>query len=142
MVNLTVSLAESMTGGKVAACLVEIPDASTYFNGGVVCYSDLSKVELLGVKEKTLELHGVVSAQTALEMARGVKKLFHSDIALSVTGYAGPKGENVGLVYIGIIFKQHEDCKKVAIKGKSRQMIIDETAKIMIEHIEFLRKAP
>jgi PncC family amidohydrolase len=142
MGNLTVSLAESMTGGKVAARLVEIPDASTYFNGGVVCYSDLSKVELLGVKEETLELFGAVSAQTALEMARGVKKLFHSDIALSVTGYAGPKGEDVGLVYIGIIFKQHEDCKKVAIKGKSRQTIIDETTKIMIEHIEFLRKAP
>ncbi|NDE63414.1 MAG: CinA family protein [Chlamydiae bacterium] len=142
MGNLTVSLAESMTGGKVSSRLVEIADASTYFQGGVVCYSDLSKVEVLGVKKNTLEIYGAVSAEVALEMARGAKKLFHSDIALSVTGYAGPKGEDVGLIYVGIIFKQHEDCKKLAIRGKSRLQIIENTTKMMIEHIEFLRKAP
>jgi PncC family amidohydrolase len=138
----TVSLAESMTGGRVAAELVHIPDASNYFFGGIVAYSDRSKIELLGVKEKTLETFGAVSPEVALEMARGAKNCFKTDISLSVTGFAGPKGENVGLVYIGIIFKDYEDCKKLEIRGKSRGEIIEEATNWMIRQIDFLRKAP
>lgn len=138
----TVSLAESMTGGRVAAKLVEIPDASNFFLGGIVAYSDFSKIGLLGVKEKTIEEFGVVSPQVALEMARGAKNCFQADISLSVTGFAGPKGEDVGLVYVGMIFKDHEDCKKLEIKGKSRVEIIEEATNWMIRQIDFLRKAP
>ncbi|MBM3197543.1 MAG: CinA family protein [Chlamydiae bacterium] len=142
MKSYSVSLAESMTGGLVSAKMVEIPDASDYFFGGVVAYSDRSKVELLFVKEESLENYGAISSEVAIEMARGVKKRFHTDLALSVTGYAGPKGRDVGLVYVGIIFKDHEDCKKLQIRGKSRTEIINETTEWMIRQIEFLRKAP
>ncbi|MFZ4773494.1 MAG: CinA family protein [Chlamydiia bacterium] len=142
MESRTVSLAESMTGGNVSARLVEIPDASLYFKGGIVAYSDLSKVEILGVPFALINQFGVVSREVALEMARGVRKKFHTDIALSVTGYAGPKGENVGLVYVGIIFLDHEDCKKLRFEGKSRGEIIEEVTDWMVRQIEFLRKAP
>ena len=142
MGHLTVSLAESMTGGHVAARLVDVPLASKYFYGGVVAYSDRAKVDLLGVSPLSIEEHGVVSAVVALEMARGAQKKFHTDIALSITGFAGPSGEDVGLAYIGIIFKDHEDCKKLQFRGKSRGQIIEEATNLMIRQIEFLRKAP
>ncbi len=140
--NWTVSVAESMTGGRVSATLVEVADASTYFSGGIVSYSDQSKIELLGVSAMSIAQHGVVSEVVALQMARGVKEKFHTDIALSITGYAGPKGEDVGLMYIGIIFKEHEDCKKLRFEGKSRDEIIQAATDWMIRQIDFLRKAP
>jgi nicotinamide-nucleotide amidase len=138
----TVCLAESMTGGRAASKLVEVPGASNYFLGSIVAYSVLSKIELLGVTKKTIQDFGVVSPEVALEMAIGAKQHFKADISLSVTGFAGPQGENVGLVYVAIIFKDYQDCKKLEIKGKSRGDIIEEVSNWMISHIDFLRKAP
>lgn len=104
--NVTVSLAESCTGGLASDLMTNVPGSSAYFLGSVVCYSDRSKVELLGVKEATISVQGAVSEQTALEMAAGVRNRFHSDIGASVTGIAGPGGERpgkpVGLVYFGL----------------------------------------
>lgn len=104
--NVTVSLAESCTGGLASDLMTNVPGSSAYFLGSVVCYSDRSKVELLGVKEATISVQGAVSEQTALEMAAGVRNRFHSDIGASVTGIAGPAGERpgkpVGLVYFGL----------------------------------------
>jgi nicotinamide-nucleotide amidase len=104
--NVTVSLAESCTGGLVSDLITNVPGSSGYFLGSVVCYSDRSKIELLGVKEATISIQGAVSEQTALEMAAGVRNRFHSNIGASVTGIAGPGGERpgkpVGLVYFGI----------------------------------------
>lgn len=138
----TVCLAESMTGGRASSRLVEVPGASNYFLGGIIAYSVLSKIELLGVRKKTIEDFGVVSPEVAIEMALGAKHQFKADISLSVTGFAGPEGENVGLVYVAIIFNDHRDCKKLEIRGKSRGDIIEEATNWMISHIDFLRKAP
>jgi PncC family amidohydrolase len=86
--------------------ITNVPGSSEYFLGAVVCYSDLSKIELLDVKEGTITYQGAVSEQCALEMAVGVRRRFHSDIGASVTGIAGPGGERpgkpVGLVYFAI----------------------------------------
>lgn len=104
--GLTVALAESCTGGKLSSMLVDIPGSSAMLAGGVVSYSNEVKKSLLGVKEETLAVHGAVSEDTALEMARGVLKQIKADYALAVTGIAGPGGgtveKPVGLVYVAL----------------------------------------
>jgi PncC family amidohydrolase len=84
--------AESCTGGLVSHLITEVAGSSDYFVGGIVAYSNRAKVELLGVDPSTLELHGAVSRETALEMARGARLALHADVAVSITGIAGPSG--------------------------------------------------
>lgn len=102
----TVCTAESCTGGLIAAWLTEIPGSSDYVLGGIVSYSNAAKQALLGVQEDTLRQHGAVSAETAAEMAVGAQARFDADLAVSVTGIAGPgggtDGKPVGLTYIGL----------------------------------------
>jgi len=102
--ELTLALAESFTGGLIADTLTNVPGSSDYFLGSVTAYSNLGKIDLLGVHQSTLDRFGAVSAETALEMARGVQEKFQSTCALSTTGIAGPGGATetkpVGLAYI------------------------------------------
>ncbi|MDP4118999.1 MAG: CinA family protein [Bacillota bacterium] len=104
--KMTVSTAESCTGGLIAAAITDISGSSEVFHRGYVTYANSAKHELLGVKEETLENYGAVSLQTAYEMAAGVRKAANSDVGISVTGIAGPSGgteeKPVGLVYAGI----------------------------------------
>ena len=104
--NLTLGLAESCTGGLVGHRLTEVPGSSSYFLGGIVAYAYEAKERLLGVRHATIYDHGAVSAETALEMARGARRALGADIGLSVTGIAGPTGgtpdKPVGLVYIAL----------------------------------------
>ncbi len=100
------SAAESCTGGLVSKLLTDTPGASEVFDCSVTTYSNQAKIKLLGVKKETLDSFGAVSEETAREMASGVLKLSHADIAVSVTGLAGPEsdesGKPVGTVCIGI----------------------------------------
>lgn len=102
----TLSTAESCTGGIIAAKLTNIPGSSEVFDRGVVTYSNQSKMDLLGVKSQTLEIHGAVSSETAGEMAEGIRRASGTDIGVSITGIAGPGGGSkekpIGLVYIGL----------------------------------------
>ena len=104
--GLTVATAESCTGGLVGKRLTDISGSSTCYLGGVVSYANEVKMNVLGVSEETLRLHGAVSPETAIEMARGVRRLTGADIGVSTTGVAGPGGGSpekpVGTVYIGI----------------------------------------
>ena len=104
--GMTVSCAESCTGGLLSAALTAIPGCSAVFPGGCVTYCDEVKHRQLGVRRKSLKLHGAVSPQVAAEMAVGVRERFGTDYAISLTGYAGPDGgtliDPVGTVYIGI----------------------------------------
>ncbi len=104
--GLTVATAESCTGGMVASTLVNVPGSSEYFKGSVVAYSNEVKERVLGVSSETLKRFGAVSAQTAEEMAEGVKRLLGTDIGISTTGIAGPSGgteeKPVGLTYFAI----------------------------------------
>lgn len=101
----TFAVAESCTGGKLADAFTNIPGASKVFLGGVVCYSNAAKINLVGVPSALIEQHGAVSAEVAAAMATGVAEKFSSNYGLSITGFAGPGGgtaENpVGTVYIG-----------------------------------------
>lgn len=104
--KLTVSTAESCTGGELAKMITSNPGSSTYFLGGMVAYATEKKIEILKVKKETVDEFTVVSEQVATEMAEGCQKLFNTDIALSTTGVAGPgKGEDgkeVGTVFYTI----------------------------------------
>jgi nicotinamide-nucleotide amidase len=103
--NLTLSVAESCTGGLVSSKITNVSGCSKYFLNGVITYSNTSKQKLLGVKNTTLKIYGAVSKQVALQMAKGIRKFASSDIGLSTTGIAGPTGATkkkpVGLVWIG-----------------------------------------
>ncbi|NUN86206.1 competence/damage-inducible protein A [Coprococcus comes] len=103
--KMTVTTAESCTGGKLSGRLLNVAGASSVYNEGYITYANASKEKILGVKHETLETYGAVSEQTAAEMALGAAKAAGADAALSVTGIAGPGGgtaeKPVGLVYIG-----------------------------------------
>ena len=103
--GLTIAVAESASGGLISHLITNVPGSSDYFKGSVVAYANEVKVEVLGVKRKTVESYGAVSEQTAEEMALGVRMLLGADIGLSDTGIAGPTGGDaekpVGLFYIG-----------------------------------------
>ena len=100
--NMTISFAESCTGGLLAACIVSVPDASKVFNQSFVTYTEEAKIKYAHVNPKTIEEHTVVSEEVALEMAKGVKKESNSNVGIGITGYAGPSGDNVGLVCFGL----------------------------------------
>lgn len=104
--GLTIATAESSTGGLIAKRLTDISGSSAYVIGGVVSYADAVKHRLLGVPEQTLIDYGAVSEPVARQMAQGARELFGTDLALSVTGIAGPTGATatkpVGLHYIGL----------------------------------------
>ena len=101
----TVATAESLTGGQLAALLTAAPGASATFLGGVVSYATEVKIDVLGVDPGLVERHGVVSAECARSMARGVRELMRSTYAVSTTGVAGPEeqeGKPPGTVYVGV----------------------------------------
>ena len=104
--NKRIAVAESCTGGLVAKRITDISGASSVFECGIVSYTNAMKIKLLGVKEETLEAFGAVSEETACEMAKGVLDLSSADIAVSITGLAGPESDGsnkpVGTVCIGI----------------------------------------
>jgi nicotinamide-nucleotide amidase len=104
--GLTISVAESCTGGGLANALTNVSGASAYFERGIVSYSNASKVEILKVLEDTIAEHGAVSLEVARQMAEGVKSISGTDLGISVTGIMGPTGATtdkpVGLVYIGL----------------------------------------
>lgn len=104
--GLTCATAESCTGGGIGAAITTVPGSSDVFLGGVISYANSVKRDVLGVKDETLASHGAVSPETAAQMAEGAKRILSADIAVSVTGIAGPGGGSpekpVGLVWFGI----------------------------------------
>ena len=104
--GLKLVLAESCTGGLVGSRITDVPGSSEYFLGGVIAYAYEAKVDLLGVSWATLNTQGAVSRETVLEMARGVRNRMKADIAVSVSGIAGPGGgtpeKPVGTTWIGL----------------------------------------
>jgi nicotinamide-nucleotide amidase len=117
----SLSVAESCTGGLIAGRITDVPGSSRYFRMGVVAYSNKSKADILKVNRKSLISYGAVSEQVAGEMAEGIKKTSGSDIALSVTGIAGPGGgtkkKPVGLVYIALVSGRKKEVKKFVFPG-------------------------
>jgi nicotinamide-nucleotide amidase len=128
--KLTLTLAESCTGGLLGEMITRIPGSSAYFVSSFVAYSNDAKQKLLGVREETLKKHGAVSAETAIEMAEGARG--EADIGLSVTGIAGPEGGSrqkpVGLVFIGFSGLKRRFVQRHLFPG-DRQAIRERAAK-------------
>ncbi|HEU65165.1 MAG TPA: CinA family protein [Chloroflexi bacterium] len=118
---LTIGTVESATGGRIADRITNVPGSSDYFKGSVIAYSNEVKTALPGVKRATIENYGAVSAQTALEMAQGGRKLLDVDICISDTGIAGPSGDSpdkpVGLFYLGLAARGENLSEKHAFAG-------------------------
>jgi len=135
--NIKIATAESCTGGLLAKTITDIPGSSAIFDVGLITYSNQSKIKLLDVNPETLEKHGAVSEQVAIEMANGLKKITDCDIAISITGIAGPTGATknkpIGLVYIAINDKIH----KCNFQG-NRQEIRQQTIDFVFEKLELL----
>ena len=141
--GLTVTTAESCTGGMIASQIVNVSGASDVFNAGFITYANSAKEAYAGVLSKTLETYGAVSSYVALEMARGVAKTADADVGISVTGIAGPGGGSVekpvGLVYIGCHVCGKTNYKEFHFTGDRltiRQKSAKEAIKFAIEMLE------
>ena len=119
--DLTLGTVESCTGGMISARLTNVPGVSAVLKNCFVTYSNKAKRKLVGVKKETLEKHGAVSKQVAKEMAKGLANLHKTDVAIAVTGIAGPGGGSkekpVGLVYIGCCVNGHTKVIKCHFSG-------------------------
>ena len=124
----TLAVAESCTGGLLGSRITEVEGSSAFFKGGVVSYSNESKIDILGVKRSTLKSCGAVSTQVAAEMAERIRKLFSVDYGISITGIAGPSGgtesKPVGLVHIGLSSKLNTVVKKFIFSTSRSQIKI------------------
>lgn len=140
---VTVGTAESCTGGLVGHSITSVPGSSAYYRGGVISYADAVKIELVGVTAATIERHGAVSAQVAVAMAEGVRELIGCDLAVAVTGVAGPQGgtraKPVGLTYVAVAGPSGHDVRrhlwsgdrtanKVQSAAAALEMLIDSLA--------------
>ena len=125
--KLKISLAESCTGGLLASSITSISGSSKIFNIGLVTYSNQSKIDILNVPKQIIARHGAVSYETCLSMVKNLSKISKSNISISVTGIAGPKGgtikKPVGLVYIGIKKANKTLVKRYLFKSKKRNLI-------------------
>lgn len=137
----TLVTAESCTGGGIGAALTAIPGSSTVYKGGIISYTNEIKQELLGVDGRLLEEYGAVSEPVALAMAEGAKKVLKTDIAVSVTGLAGPDGDDrgnpVGLVYIGYADNNATICKRCYFEGDRdsvRQQAVETALSIILQN--------
>ncbi len=133
--NLTVSVAESCTGGKIASLLTSIPGSSSYFKGGVVAYSNEVKENILKVDSDLIEKYGAVSEEVVKEMSKNVRELFLTQYAISVSGIAGPDGgtpeKPVGTTWISVSSKNKIIVKKFLL-GKSREQNIQRASTIAL----------
>lgn len=136
--HLTVTCAESCTGGMFSSRLINVPGISEVYKSGYITYSNKAKRNLLGVKKSTLQRHGAVSPQTAKEMAKGVALVSKADVAVAITGIAGPDGgteeKPVGLVYIACSVKGNVTVQEYCFKGnrtKVREAAVSAALKLM-----------
>lgn len=128
--GMTLSTAESFTGGSIAERITKVPGASHYFKGSLVCYATEAKIKVLGVPQALIDEHSVVSEQVAIAMAQNVKEKLGTDFAIATTGNAGPtKGDSdveVGTVYIGISGPKRTFAQKF-VMGKHRERVVEKS---------------
>jgi len=141
--KLTLVTAESCTGGLIADRITDIPGSSVYFLGGFVAYAYEAKVALLGVSWDTLNTKGAVSRETVLEMARGARQKLNAQIAVSVSGIAGPGGgmpeKPVGTTWIGLVTPDGEWTRHFIWDGdrlKNKALSADAALQMVLDYLE------
>ena len=134
----TLVTAESLTGGGIGSALTSVSGSSAVYKGGIISYTDWVKQTVLGVPEQILQSHGAVSAPTAAAMASGVRKVLCADIAVSVTGLAGPGGDEFGNP-VGTVFLGYEDARVAEVYHfvftGDRESVRDQTIRRALEVI-------
>lgn len=137
----TLVTAESCTGGGIGAALTAVPGSSAVYKGGIISYTNWVKKNLLNVDSQKLEKYGAVSAEVAKAMAQGARNALQADIAVSVTGLAGPGGDDfgnpVGTVYIGYADKFRTECVPFRFSGdreEVRNQAIQAALKIVLDY--------
>ena len=137
--KLSVSFAESCTGGLLASTITSISGSSKVFNMGIITYSNNAKVKFLKIPKKTITKYGAVSYETCISMVKNLSKISKSNISISITGIAGPNGgtkeKPVGLVYIGFKKGSKIIIKKYLFKNKNRIRIQKATVKKALNSI-------
>lgn len=143
--GLVLSCAESCTGGLIAKRITDVSGSSAVFNCGIVSYSNDIKESVLGVKHETLEKYGAVSEQTVREMVQGVLKLSKADIAVAVSGIAGPNSDNtlkpVGLIFLAIAYNneikvvQLNNSFSDDIRNQNRKSASDEAFRMILDMV-------
>ena len=137
--KLTISVAESCTGGLLAHYFTKLANSSRYFQLGLTTYSNQAKIKILKVNKNIIEKYGAVSKECCKAMVRNLSKISNSKINVSITGIAGPSGASkdkpVGLVFIGIKKENHIIIYKTIFKSKSRNNIQSLTVKKAIQKI-------
>jgi len=137
--NLTLSIAESCTGGLLSHMITNVAGSSAYFDSSVVCYSKKSKIKLLGVPEQVIDTFGTVSAQCAIAMAKAVKRLRGTKIGLAVTGIAGAdliENKPVGTVYIALSYGRKNYVERFTFEGKREEI----KRKAVVSALKLLRR--
>ena len=141
--KLTLATAESCTGGLVASRITDVPGSSEYFLGGIVAYAYEVKVALLDVSWDTLQAYGAVSKETVIEMARGARTALGADVAVSVSGIAGPGGEMpgkpVGTTWIGLSTVTGDLARKFVWDGdrlKNKSLSADAALQFVLDYLE------
>lgn len=140
--RVTLACAESLTGGLLAARLTAPPRSSEVFVGGIVSYTDEAKATLLGVDRDTLRTKGAVSAAVARQMAIGARERLGADVAVSLTGFAGPEvppGGEVGLVFVAIAHAGAVEVSELHLPGdraRVREGAVEEALRLLLEAIE------
>lgn len=137
----TLATAESCTGGAIGAALTAVPGSSSVYRGGIISYCNEIKHRLLGVEDALLERYGAVSAPVAEAMAVGARKALQTDVAVSVTGLAGPGGDefgnSVGTVFIGYADDVRREVREFHFSGNReeiRQQAVDSALNIILEY--------
>lgn len=135
--GLTISVAESCTGGSLSSSLTSISGASSYFNCGFITYSNQSKIDMLGVSPESIEMYGAVSEKVAHEMVVGAGQKSHSNLAVSITGIAGPSGGSaakpVGMVCIGFFFDGEVTTTTQFFSGSRSDIVSQSNAYALVE---------
>lgn len=142
--KLTIATAESCTGGLIGDIITRVPGSSRYYKGGIIAYNEDIKVNILNVNKEKIEKYKVYSEEVALEMAENVKKIFKTDIGISTTGIAGPKGgtkeKPVGLVYMGISFKDKNYVFKEIFKGEREDIKMKASLFVLNKLLKILKE--
>ena len=142
--HLSISAAESCTGGLIGKLMTDLPGSSAYFKGSAVTYWNEAKENVLGVSSETLSRYTAVSGETAKEMAEGSRRLYASDIAVSTTGYAGPgrgeRGEPSGTVFLAVSGAYGTEVYEEHFLGSRKSVRYAAAEKAMYYVMEYIRK--
>jgi len=128
--KFTLSIAESCTGGLISSILTKIPECSKYFEGSIVCYSNFSKENILKIDKNILSKYGTISPEASIEMVKKSREIFNSDIALSITGVAGPSKEEskpIGIIYVSLCSSDYLKTKELNLRGLREEIQLKAT---------------